>query len=304
MDDVSSTGRPRQSQSGRDSSMWAGMESLEGRVYLAGIDPALSRAVTEYLGSKPATAALAEANLTDGNIEESGGVPIVSSLPIFLRQFSVGLQFQNTGVPTDLAIDGSGFFIVSDADGAKVAFTRDGAFSISGKNQLVDAAGQVVNGHTVDEGFVLGNTLVPLAIPPSGVTAIAKATGTTSLVGTLDTAGTVGTTGTVLTSTRLFTAGGGAVSAATTLQSLTSTRGGTVPLFGTLTALTFTPSIGATTLPTQTLVVNSQTTVGDLENFLTNGFGIDTGTAASGVAQAGATIQNDRIWSLPEMSGR
>ncbi len=57
---------------------------------------------------------------------------------------------QNTGVPTDLAIDGTGFLQVREANG-QTAYTRDGSF-------LIDANGDVVDHH--------GNHL--LVQPPGG----------------------------------------------------------------------------------------------------------------------------------------
>lgn len=275
--DESSTRRSRSFREGRGASMRAAMEPLERRVYLAGVVPVLGPATTDFTAQNPPSIAVSDVLLPNGNPE-----------------------FRRTGVPTDLAIDGNGFFIVSHANGPKVDYTRDGAFSINSKNQLVNAVGQVVEGYTVNGKFKLQtDTLAPLTIPPLGFTAIAQATGTVSLTGTLNTSGTVATTGTVFNSMPLFVIGGGPVGTATTLQSLTGTSGGTLSLFGTVaTTVTLAPTLGGNIqLPTQTLVVNSGTTVADFENFIINGVGIDTSPTAPGVAQAGASIQNDHSGS-------
>ena len=47
-------------------------------------------------------------------------------------------NLKSTGRPTDLAILGDGYFLVSD--GSRIAFTRDGVFQLDGRNRLVSAA--------------------------------------------------------------------------------------------------------------------------------------------------------------------
>ena len=47
-------------------------------------------------------------------------------------------SLQNTGRPTDLAIQGNGFFVMSD--GINQFYTRDGAFSVGADGELVNAA--------------------------------------------------------------------------------------------------------------------------------------------------------------------
>ncbi len=59
-------------------------------------------------------------------------------------QFSQG-SFETTGNATDLAIDGEGFFIVQDAEGAQY-FTRAGAFRINAEGYLVDVNNYRVQG--------------------------------------------------------------------------------------------------------------------------------------------------------------
>ena len=49
-------------------------------------------------------------------------------------------QLTNTGVTTDLAIDGKGYFRVTMPDGTK-AYTRDGAFSVDGSGNVLDSKG-------------------------------------------------------------------------------------------------------------------------------------------------------------------
>jgi len=63
---------------------------------------------------------------------------------------------QKTGNDLDLAIQGSGYFVVQTADGSM--YTRNGSFQVSAKGQLVTAAGDPVMG---DKGVI--------AMPPGSV---------------------------------------------------------------------------------------------------------------------------------------
>jgi flagellar basal-body rod protein FlgG len=58
--------------------------------------------------------------------------------------FSPG-DFQNTGIPTNAAIDGKGFFEVQMPGGESV-YTRDGSFSVNATGQLVTKEGYAVVG--------------------------------------------------------------------------------------------------------------------------------------------------------------
>lgn len=58
------------------------------------------------------------------------------------RLFSQG-AIRSTGVPTDMAIEGDGFFAVRQADGTP-GYTRNGAFRTDSNGQLVDGGGRIV----------------------------------------------------------------------------------------------------------------------------------------------------------------
>ena len=57
-------------------------------------------------------------------------------------------QISTTGVDTDLAISGNGFFVLNSTAGQQ--FTRDGGFTLNGNNQLVTSSGAYVQGYGVD----------------------------------------------------------------------------------------------------------------------------------------------------------
>lgn len=101
-----------------------------------------------------------------------------------------------TGVNSDLAIQGDGFFILNDSSGGDV-YTRDGSFSINPANLLHDpATGYVVQGWTADENFQVspGGPLEPLELE-IGVQTIARATESTTFGGNLSPDGDHGSQG-------------------------------------------------------------------------------------------------------------
>jgi len=70
-----------------------------------------------------------------------------------------------TGVTSDMAIQGSGFFILSD--GIKQSYTRDGSFSLNANGLLIDpATGQRVQGFLADgNGAIDTNQLTDIFVP-------------------------------------------------------------------------------------------------------------------------------------------
>ncbi len=99
----------------------------------------------------------------------------------------------NTGVPSDVAITGNGFFIVQDANGT-VDYTRAGNFGVNAAGQLVTVSGQTVMGYPAALGVV--NRSAPLAPLVVGQSAISPpaATATMSQQTNLDASAPVGST--------------------------------------------------------------------------------------------------------------
>jgi flagellar hook protein FlgE len=127
-----------------------------------------------------------------------------------------------TGLTTDVAIEGDGFFIV-DIAGSRF-FTRDGEFLRSAQNDLVTKTGAKVMGYGIDETFnVVEGALVPLNLP-IGTLTLAEATRNVVFNGNLNAAGDVGSSGSVHTSRAMFTTAGlTAGSEATGATNLTTT---------------------------------------------------------------------------------
>ncbi|GAB6165426.1 flagellar hook-basal body complex protein [Thermostilla marina] len=95
--------------------------------------------------------------------------------------------------PTDLAIQGDGFFIVEGQQN-EVLYTRNGIFKMNSENELVTTTGNRLLGYGIDDNFeVQRTTLVPIKIP-LGAEAVAKATENVYLEGTLSPTGDLATT--------------------------------------------------------------------------------------------------------------
>ena len=67
--------------------------------------------------------------------------------------------------PSDLAIQGNGFFIVNGSNGEQL-YTRSGIFNVSSNNQLVTPTGSQLLGYGIDDQHRIQETsLVPITIP-------------------------------------------------------------------------------------------------------------------------------------------
>ena len=94
------------------------------------------------------------------NPEQIGLGASISATEIDFSQGSI----TNTDIPSDLAIQGNGFFILNTSTGN--VYTRDGGFSLNANNQLVNAQGYAVQGYGVNSSFQLQTTqLTNLSIP-------------------------------------------------------------------------------------------------------------------------------------------
>lgn len=120
-----------------------------------------------------------------GPTATNGGInPIDNGLGV--RVNTVDTEFaqgglETTGVNTDLAINGDGFFMLNNANGTGSAtYTRDGAFSLNANGLLYDpASGLSVQGYMANQsGQILQNGSPSSITIPIGITEQASATGT------------------------------------------------------------------------------------------------------------------------------
>lgn len=212
------------------------------------------------------------------------------------RSFLPG-SVESTGVPSDLAIEGSGFFVLRTPENERV-FSRDGAFTLSAENKLISLDGFYVQGYTVNSDFnLIPGALTDISIPV-GVLTTAKATTNVQLDGTLDSSenSEVATQGTILQGDIMY-------DATTGLQLSDITGPGTA-----LTNLRTTPGIGAALFangdvitvdgikrggrdvpPADFVVGTTGTTVADFLAWMDEVIGIDTTAGVAGSPGTGVT---------------
>jgi flagellar hook protein FlgE len=119
-----------------------------------------------------------------GPSQTSGGVN-PEDLGLGVKVNTVDTEFgqgglETTGINTDLALNGDGFFILNNINGTgSPTYTRDGAFSTNSNGVLYDpASGMGVMGYMANAQGVVNNTGTPGAITiPVGLQEQATATG-------------------------------------------------------------------------------------------------------------------------------
>jgi len=117
------------------------------------------------------------------------------------RNFANG-TISPTGIMTDMAIEGDGFFVVND--GNSRFYTRAGSFQRNANNELVTMGGARVMGHPIDSEFnVVKTQMVDLSVP-IGSLSLAVATRNVQFTGNLNSGGMAATTGSSHTSSAMF----------------------------------------------------------------------------------------------------
>ena len=112
-----------------------------------------------------------------------------------------------TGVNTDLAIEGMGFFVVESA--GERYFTRDGSFVRNADNELVSQDGAHVMGFAIDDQFnIIEGNLTELMVPVGTLT-LAEATRNVVFNGNLNASGNIGQQGSQHVSRSFYTDAGG-----------------------------------------------------------------------------------------------
>ena len=191
-----------------------------------------------------------------------------------------------TGNKFDLAIQGSGFFVVSN--GLDTRYTRAGAFAVDASNFLVDpSTGYRVQrfGTTGESGGfqVGGDSQIRV---PFGTTVPPKETSTVTFNGNLS-AGAIGPLQETLTSSSRFLTGGVSAGAGTLLNAIDGGNAGYAP--GDSINITGTDVTGAAV--NTSLAVNGATTMGDLANAITAALAGGTGATASLDANGNIVLQ-------------
>lgn len=150
-----------------------------------------------------ATQFLQTQSLGSGPQGDSGGtnpqqIGLGTSVAEITPDFTQG-TIQVSSNPSDLAIQGQGFFIVRGNSG-ETLYTRDGQFQTNSLNELVTPTGARLLGFGVDGNYqVRATTLQPVSIP-LGTTAVAQATKNVQFEGTLPPTGDVANTAEIVQS--------------------------------------------------------------------------------------------------------
>ncbi len=199
-----------------------------------------------------------------------------------VRDFSQG-SITNSSSPSDLAIEGDGFFVMQGSDG--VSYTRNGSFTRNSNSVLVNAGGLTVQGYGVDGDFNLITTQLSELSIPLGDLNVAQQTGNVVMNGALLPTGVVGSLGSVLNSIPMYSDGVGTPAAGgTLLTALSSSSTSVVPLFTAGETLTFAARKGGVETSGLNLDVTGAT-VADLMALIDNSIGIDSASTPPGSGQ-------------------
>lgn len=198
-----------------------------------------------------------------------------TTLATITRNFTQG-SLNNTGSLSDMAIQGNGFFILSDGFG--VAYTRDGSFALAVDGTLVDpATGLRVQGWEAINGIVTPTGSVGDITIPMGMS-IVQETSNALFSGNFDASGDIATTGTVTDSAGLLDSITAlAATAGTLLTDLQNTSAVSLGLVaGDI--ITLTARKGGADITATFTVGTDVTTLGDLATAIENAMGIVDGS--------------------------
>lgn len=101
------------------------------------------------------------------------------------NNFSTQGSLSNTGIQSDLAIDGNGFFEVKDPTSGNTYVTQDGTFSVDANGYLVTSSGMRLQGSTGDLKIASSSTatVTGYQIGNDGTITVNLSDGTTSSAG-------------------------------------------------------------------------------------------------------------------------
>ncbi len=200
------------------------------------------------------------------------------------RNFNNG-SLSPTGDLRDLAIDGSGFFMV-EREG-QTFYSRAGTFRQDPSDNLTTATGERLLGYAVDEDFnLLTGDLVPINIPV-GKRTIAEATENVAVVGNLNKDGDIPTQGSIIDLLGTATAGlselgGGFIGSGSLLTNIEDPNSLGTPLFTAGQTITISGvKKGEAVLPDASLSITAGTTVQEYMDFMDAALGIQTASGAN-----------------------
>ncbi len=236
--------------------------------------PTVSR--TFSLGSAPSGA-------TGGS--NPGQVGLGVAIAGTQRNFNDG-AISTTGVKTDLAIEGDGFFVLNQAGSAR--FTRNGAFARNASNELVTLDGARVQGFSADSNFTITRGSISTITIPLGTLTIAEATQSVQFAGNLNASGPTATTGSTHTFDEMLALGAAVPPPANAPYADETTRlvdvddGAGASKFAAGESIRITNAEkGGKIIPNTDLEITATTTVAEFLTFLEQTLGIDTSVSSN-----------------------
>jgi len=152
------------------------------------------------------------------------GTQVAAIRPVF-TQGTIAISSS----PSDLALQGDGFFIVQGLTGEQL-YTRNGKFELNSQSELVTAGGERLLGFGVDDNFQIQPTTLTTLTIPIGAAAVAKSTENVFLQGTLTPTGQIADQGEIIES-RTFSDGSKGVPTDLPANSITALAPPTTPTF-------------------------------------------------------------------------
>ncbi|MCX7627802.1 MAG: flagellar hook protein FlgE [Methylophilaceae bacterium] len=123
------------------------------------------------------------ADVFAASLQGAGSLPVGlgAKIATIVQQFTQG-NITSTNNPLDLAINGGGFFRMSDAAGT-VSYTRNGQFQFDKNDYIVNADGLRLMGYSAINGVIQTGNPVALQLDRSDLTPQATGTSTTGVPG-------------------------------------------------------------------------------------------------------------------------
>ena len=230
-------------------------------------------------------------------------VGLGSTTAAIRRDFSQGAITTSTS-PSDLAIEGEGFFVLSGADGQ--VYTRNGNFTLNNQSQLVNADGLRVKGYGIDDQFNIVSTQLVNVEIPLGKLNVAQETRNVAVEGSIraDEAAIAATESEVVQSQQLFDGSGAAITTTSLLADTRASVGGT-PVFVTGETITLTPRKGGADYDPVTFDITASSTAAELATFMSEALGLVPGASVAGdpFGPAGVNITADGRFEVVSNAG-
>jgi flagellar hook protein FlgE len=250
--------------------------------------------------SQTLTAGSSPSNSTGGTNPIQIGLGV--STGSISKDMSTG-STKTTGKNSDVAINGSGFFVLKDSSG-NISYSRDGNFGLNLEQNLINSSGQYVLGYPVDSNYKIISSTPTFINIPLGELSVAQATENAVFKGNLsaDKNAIVGKTAGYATSQQLIDMSTGTPATANTLlANLATADNPTVSIMAVGDTITMNIQKGGADITSKSFTVtnaataaaDSGTTLGEFLEYLQGNLAVDTTSAQT--TPAGVTINNGVI---------